>query len=122
MTLKSYLWGMRISTVLSIAAWLTVVYNINPEKAGIVGQILFYLSLFLALAGVFILLITWLRRKILGSDWAFAHLGMSFRQGILLSALANALLIFQSLGILTWWDGLLLAAGIFIIELYFLSR
>lgn len=122
MTLRSYLWGMRISTVLSIAAWIAVVYNVNPEEAGIVGQILFYLSLFLALAGIFILFLTWLRRKILGSDWAFAHLGMSFRQGILLSALANMLLIFQGFRILTWWDGLLLVAGIFIIELYFLSR
>lgn len=122
MTLKSYLWGMRISTVLSVAAWIAVIYNVNPEETGIIGQALFYLSLFLALAGVFILFLTWARRKILGSDWAFAHLGMSFRQGILFSALANALLIFQSLKILTWWDGLLLVAGIFIIELYFLSK
>lgn len=122
MTLKSYLWGMRISTALSIAAWIAVVYNVNPEATGIVGQILFYLSLFLALAGIFILFITWSRRKILGSDWAFVHLGMSFRQGALLSVLAISLLIFQSFGILTWWDGLLTVAGIFIIELYFLSR
>ncbi|MCD6149729.1 hypothetical protein J7J13_03025 [bacterium] len=122
MTLKSYLWGMRISAALSVAAWSAVVYNINPEEAGIVGQILFYLSLFLALAGIFILFLTWSRRKISGNERAFAHLGMSFRQGVLLSVLANTLLAFQSFRILTWWDGLLLVAGIFIIELYFLSR
>ena len=122
MTLKSYLWGMRISAALSAAAWSAVVYNINPEEAGIVGQILFYLSLFLALAGIFILFLTWIRKKISGNERAFARLGMSFRQGVLLSALANTLLIFQSVRILTWWDGLLLAAGVFMVELYFLSR
>jgi len=122
MTLKSYLWGMRISTVLSAAVWVAVVCNINPEEAGMVGQILFYLSLFLTLAGIFILFLTWTRRKISGNERAFARLGMSFRQGVLLSALANTLLIFQSLRILTWWDGLLLVAGVFMVELYFLSR
>ncbi len=122
MTLRSYLWGIRISAFLSVATWLAVVYNIDPEETGLAGQALFYVSFFLALAGIFILFLTWIRRKILGKEWISAHLGMSFRQGVLLSFLASALLVFQSFRILTWWDGLLLVAGIFIIELYFLSK
>ena len=46
---------------------------------------------------------------------------LSFRQGILVALLATSLLVLQGLRILLWWDGLLLVAGIFLIELYFIS-
>jgi len=47
---------------------------------------------------------------------------LSLRQGMLLSLLACGLLFLQSFRILVWWDGLLLLAGIFLIELYFLNK
>jgi hypothetical protein len=46
---------------------------------------------------------------------------LSLRQGILLALLATSLLVLQGLRMLLWWDGLLIVAGIFLIELYFLS-
>jgi hypothetical protein len=122
MTLKSYLWGLRIWTLFSLVAWGLVVYYIDPDKTGILGQALFFASLFLALSGLLILFSTWVRRKINGPELALAQLGMSFRQGILLALLVIILLIFQKLRILIWWDGLLVAGGIFLIELYFLSK
>ena len=122
MTLKSYLWGMRIITLVSLVAWGFVVYSVNPYEAGISGKTLFYLSLFLFLSGVFILSLTWARRKFSGGEQAFIHLGMSFRQGILLAILTIILLVFQSFKILLWWDGALVVASIFMVELYFLTR
>lgn len=122
MTLKAYLWGMKISAVLSLIAWGMVVYYIDPEEAGIFGQVLFYLSLFLALTGVFALFFTAIRKKIIDQETAFFYLGTNFRQGLLIALLAVVVLIFQSFRILTWWDGLLLLAGIFLFELYFLLR
>ncbi|MCX6765705.1 MAG: hypothetical protein NT136_01955 [Candidatus Moranbacteria bacterium] len=122
MTLKLYLWGMRVSVFLSLLAWGAVVCFIDPEKTGIFGQVLFYLTLFLSLSGTFILFLTWARRKARGGEIAFVHLGISFRQGLLLGLLAVLLLVLQHFQVLTWWDGLLVIAGIFLVELYFLSR
>jgi hypothetical protein len=123
MTLKSYLWGMRISAVTAFAAWFLVALYIDPEKSGIAGQTLFYASAFLFLAGLAILFFTWLRRKTGGKDEvALVYVGVSFRQGILTALLIIGLLIFQQYRILTWWDGALLVAGIFLVELYFLTR
>ncbi|MFA6974138.1 MAG: hypothetical protein WC238_05385 [Parcubacteria group bacterium] len=122
MTLKSYIWGMRLVTLFSILAFAAVIKYVDPEATGVVGKILFYLVLFFALSGLLNLVLLWLRRKITNSENAFANVGLSFRQSALLAILAEGLLVMQSLRVLIWWDGLLLLAGIFLIELYFLSK
>lgn len=123
MTLRSYLWGMRISTLLSFLAWLLVVWQIDPIKAGVMGQLFFYVATLFFLSGLFILFFTWSRGKFSGgSEVAFAYVSVSFRQGILLALLAVIILFLQSLRVLTWWDGLLVVAGICLVELYFLTR
>ncbi|MDO8529549.1 MAG: hypothetical protein Q7S18_02675 [bacterium] len=122
MTLKSYLWGIRFGALLSLAGWALVTYYIDPQKFGILGQFIFYATLFLFLSGIFILMLTWARRKFSREEAAFSKLGMSFREGVLLSFLTIALLILQSFRVLTWWDGLLTVAGVFLAELYFLTK
>lgn len=122
MTLKSYLWGMRIGTLASLSALFLIVYYIDPEKSGIQGKIIFYFTVFLALSGIFILMLSWARRKLRKEGAVFSDFGISLRQGALLSVLAVVLLILQSFRFLTWWDGLLAVAGIFLVELYFLTR
>ena len=122
MTLKSYLWGMRFSTFLALSAWLLVIFYTDPEKGGAPVKFVFYLTLFLLLSGIFILMLSFLRRKIGKDGVVISDLGMSFRQGALLSLLVIALLVIQSFRYLTWWDGLLVVAGVFLLELYFLTR
>lgn len=123
MTLKSYLWGMRISTLLSFLAWMLVIWYVDPRSSGMVGPLLFYGIALLFLSSLLINFLTWSRRKMQGGDEiALAYLAVSFRQGILLAILAILLLVLQSFRVLTWWDGLLVAAGIFLVELYFLTR
>ncbi|HBI33898.1 MAG TPA: hypothetical protein DEA43_02710 [Candidatus Moranbacteria bacterium] len=123
MTLTSYLWGIRISTAISFAAWILVIIQMDPQKTGAAGQLLFFVSALLFFSGVFILFFTWMRKKVSGSeDNALAHIGISFRQGILIAILLCLLLILQQYRILTWWDGALAVAGIFLVELYFLTR
>jgi hypothetical protein len=122
MTLKVYLWGLRLSTILALSGWILVIYFIDPQKLGIGGQLLFYFSFFLALSGILILMFTRLRRKKDDEEATFSSLGMSFRQGILLALLAIILLVLQSFRVLVWWDGLMAVAAIFLVELYFLSR
>jgi hypothetical protein len=122
MTLRSYLWGMRIITLFSFGALLFVVFYVDPDTSGTVGKIIFYFVLFFSVSGILNLFLIFSRRKIMGGDTALATVGLSFRQSILLSIFVAGLLILQSFRMLVWWDSLLLAAGIFLIELYFLSR
>jgi len=123
MTLKSYLWGMRIGWAISLAAWVLVFTNIDPEKSGAPGWLLFYVSGFLFLASTFVLLLTRIWQKMQkDEDESMVFIGVSFRQGVLLSLLFIILLVFQQYRVLTWWDGALSAAGIFLVELYYLTR
>ena len=123
MTLKSYLWGIRFGTALSFIAWIMIILYIDPDKSGIAGQALFYASTFLFFAGLLILFFTWMRRKVGGDDEvAFMYLGTSFRQGILMTFLLLGLLFLQQHRLLVWWDGALMVVGIFLVELYFLTR
>ena len=122
MTLKSYVWGIRLVTLLSLFAFAFVVKFVDPDATGVVGKLLFYCSLFFALSGIFNLFLLRLRRRNVDAENAFSNVGLSFRQGLLLSLFAIGLLILQSLRMLVWWDGLLLLAGIFLVEFYFVSR
>lgn len=122
MTLKSYIWGMRISALFALAAWGMVINYIDPQKTGALGQIIFFVSAFLALTGIFTLFFTWLRKKEGLEEDHPAFIGMSFRQGALMAFLVIGLFFLQSMRILVWWDGLLLVAGVFLVELYFLSH
>jgi len=122
MSIKAYLWGLKISTFLALSAWGLTLFLVDPEKGGWVGQTLFYCSLFLALSGIFALFLTVARKKTVDQEERLFHVGMSLRQGLLLASLTVGLLAMQHLGVLVWWDGMLLAAGILLVELYFLSR
>jgi hypothetical protein len=122
MTLRSYVWGIRLVTLLSLTALVAVLKFVDPDSTGMGGKMLFYFSLFFTLSGIFNLLLLWLRKKLMDPDTVSFSIGLSFRQGNLLSLFAIGLLVMQSLRILVWWDGALLLAGIFIIELYFVSK
>ena len=122
MTLKAYVWGMRLVALFSIIALVFVIMNIDPETAGAIGIVLFYLVLFFVLSSVLNLILLRIRKKIINDDNAFKNVKLSFRQGILLAILAIGLLVFQSFNMLVWWDGLLLLGAIFLIEFYFLSK
>jgi hypothetical protein len=113
---------MRLGTLLALAAWILVIFYTDPEKGGAPAKFIFYFTFFLFLAGIFILMLSFLRRKFGGGGVVLSDLGTSFRQGMLLSLLVIALLVLQSFRFLTWWDGLLSVAGIFLIELYFLTK
>jgi len=122
MTLKSYIWGMRLVVLFSAIAWALVFNFVDPEKSGAAGKLLFYVVLFFILGGLFNLFLLWIRKKTLGVDGAALNVVLSFRQGMLLSIFVIGLLLLQSFRVLIWWDGMLLFAGIFLVELYFLSK
>lgn len=128
MTTKAFLWGMRFISLLAVIGTVMLVLytspylDQNPDDKVMINVILLNASLFLSLTGIFTLFLFYLRRKASGNELLGAHLGVSFRQGLLLSISVIALLVLQSFRILTWWDGLLAIGAIMMVELYFLAR
>lgn len=122
MTLKAYIWGMRIITLLLFVALGVVIFYIDPNESWPIGVVLFYLIVFFALSGFFNLILFGIRKKVLGNELAAESVGLSFRQGILIAMIILGIMILQSFQVLIWWDALLVVAGVFLIELYFLSR
>ncbi|SRR3989339_1332576 len=122
MTLRTYLWVVKIVTLFSFIALSLVIYFIDPEKNGWAGKTIFYLVLFFALSGLLNLILTKLRKIWGGEETVILNIGLSSRQSMLLALILVGLLFLQGLQILVWWTGLLLTAGIFLAELYFLSR
>lgn len=122
MSLKAYIWGTRFVIFASLTALGLVVFYLDPDSVGYSGLAIFYFILFFALSGIFNLFLLYIRRKTMKDEMHIANVALSFRQGILLALLAVGLLILQSFRMLVWWDALLVVAGVFLIELYFLSK
>ena len=122
MTLRTYLLGMIISTILCFFSLILIIVYVDLETAGFIGIILFFLMLFFSLSGLFALLGFYLKRKFFKSKVEFGQIGTAFRQGIFLSLIFNGMLILQRLGMLFWWSAALFIVGISLLELYFMSK
>ena len=83
---------------------------------------LFFVSLLFALIGTFTLLGFGLRRWIGKQEIYYHHLTVSLRQGLLLSICTLICIMLLILGLLTWWNGLLLVTVAVLIELYLTSK
>lgn len=120
MTLKKYLNLMSILTIICWLAWVFVIFFVNPEETGLIGFVLFYFSLFLAILGT-AAIIGFLIRTRFNTGPVFKQVETSFRQGIWLSLLVVGLFLLQNLGILRWWNGLFLLLFLMFLEFFFLS-
>jgi len=116
MTLKTYLNLMLICTLICWAAWVLSLLVINPEKAGVLGFILFYFSLFLAILGT-AAIIGFLIRARLGKTPIFVQVSIAFRQGLWIASIVVFLLLLKGLNLLRWWNFMLFILIIVIIEL-----
>ncbi|MDO9579730.1 MAG: hypothetical protein Q7J06_04055 [Bacteroidales bacterium] len=119
MTLKKYLNLMTILTVICWGAWFLVLILINPEQSDLIGFVLFYFSLFLALLGtisvVGFLIRVWLKKKPI-----FKQVEIAFRQAIWFGLLISAIFILKGLDLLRWWNALFLVLFLIFLELFFL--
>ncbi|MDD5489829.1 MAG: hypothetical protein PHP25_04080 [Candidatus Moranbacteria bacterium] len=122
MTVRSYLWGMRFSTLAALAALGAVVYYVDPIRDGLLGRALFYISLFFSITGLATLFLFWIRRRWNANEVVYQNVGLSFRQGMLVALAVSAMLILQSFRLLLWWDAGIVIAGALLVELWFLSK
>lgn len=122
MTIRAYLWGMRTSTLVAAICLGLVIRYIDPIKDGLLGQVLFYVSLFFFVTGLATLFLFWIRRLFSKNETAYLNVGISFRQGLLVALAITAMFILQSLKLLIWWDAGLVIVAALLVELWFLSK
>ncbi|MFA6896827.1 MAG: hypothetical protein WCQ96_00865 [Patescibacteria group bacterium] len=122
MTIKTYLWEMLASTVVSFAAWFLVLQNISPDSAHLGGFLLFYFTLFFALTSLFSLLGFYLRRRIFEDKIEFKQVEIAFRQGMFLAITFVGLLILQGERRLDLYSAFFFVLFVVAAEFYFLIK
>ena len=121
-SLKAYLFGIFMATVLSWAAFVLIIFNVNPYSTSRWILFLFFLCLFLALVGTITLIGFYLRFWFSKKEIGFAHIGPSIRQAILLSLCVITLLALQILRLVNIWTGILLVLAILSLEFFFRTK
>lgn len=121
MTLRSYLIIMSIAALLCWAAFGYILWTVDPETTNWIGFALFYLSLFLSLAGTaaiagFVIRFVGLKRELI-----FNSVKTAFRQSFLFAFLIIAVLFLLSENLFTWLNAGLLVAGLTILEFFLIS-
>jgi len=121
MTLKTYLTMMLLATAICWSAWVVVINSINPETTNLIGFLLFYVSLFLAVVGSTAIMGFLIRFVLLRRELVFRQVVIAFRQSFSFSILIIVLLILQSFSMLTWWNIVLLIVGLTMLEFFLIS-
>lgn len=121
MTVRTFVIGAAVMAVAASAIWTLVFNFLDPDQAGTLGFLLFFLSLFVAIASIVSLIGFGLRRLIMAQQLAAYSVRTSLRQSIIVSAFLNALLLLQLLRLYRWWLALILLFISVFIELVFLS-
>jgi len=122
MKLRVFILGIVLLTLISLASLILILINIDPYNSTPLNFILFYLSFFIAVSGLFILSGFYLRKLIIKNKIIFRLLKTSFRQGILISLISTSFLLLQSFRTLTWWTGGIIIFLVMVFEIYFKKK
>lgn len=109
---------IALATVVSWAAWVLVVWKLDPFTSASLALPLFFASSLLAFSGTFTLVLFFLKKWRAGDHVYLKHVTISLRQGILLSTCTCICLLLLMLGLLRIWNGLLLVAFMMLLEFY----
>ena len=108
---------MGASTLLAWGAWAAVILQVNPDETGLLGVILFYLTLAVSLLGSFSILGVVYRVHALKRKHVISReVRIAFRHAVLLTIVAIFGLILSTKNWLTWWSFLLLIASVGTVE------
>lgn len=119
---KSYLATTMVSGIFSWSAWILVITKLNPNEQTQLALLLFFTSLFFASVSTLTIMGVYLRKMMVKTELLANHMNIALRQAVLLSLCITGCLLLLLLGVLTWWDGLLLVFIIILIEIYFSSN
>jgi hypothetical protein len=122
MSLGKFIIIVLIGTLLSCAAFIIVLTQMNPDSSRFVTVTAFSVSLGFATAGILSLLgfgvRVWLGRQ----PVLFRALQTSVRQGVLVAVFLEVLLVLQAMRWLAWWNALPLSLFFILLEAFFLAQ
>lgn len=121
MTLKQLILIVLAATAICWVSWVLVLNEVDPATSGLIGLLLFYVSLFFSLLGLFFLSVLVFRRLTNKTDLEYKIVSASFRQSFFFALIIIGALYLQSKHFLTWWNIIILVLGIGILEYFFLS-
>ena len=113
---------MSLATVAAWIAWVVVVNAIDPVAAGLLGFVLFFVSLAIALVGTLSILGLGIRIWLRPEEAIARQTMRSVRHGVLISLLFILSLFLASQGLLRWWIMLLTVFTIALAELAFITH
>lgn len=121
MTIRTFLFGTCASIIVSWSIWLLIINWLDPQEAGPLGLLLFFLSLFLVIASTTSLVGYCIRRFLFSRQLPAYSARPSVRQGIWLALFFNLLLFLQLLRLLRWWIAFIVVLLFLSLEVLFLS-
>ena len=113
---KTHLLSLGIGTLLAGFSLTTIVLVTNPESASKLTHSLFYLSLFLFVAGLLTMAGTIIRQRLFSGIYLTNFL-TSLRQALLAAILVTLSLFLLAHGLLFWWIELILLAFLIFLEI-----
>lgn len=106
-------------------AWISffvVLNRLSPYENMGLSLSFFFITLFIALACTFAVFGFYFRLWLFKNEVYYKHIGVSLRQGVLLSLITSFSLVFQMIRLLSWWSGILLLMIAMLLEFYFSSK
>src|SRR3989338_2278378 len=121
MTVRVFIVGSFLTAIIGLSIWLAIIFFLDPLQAGILGYVLFFLALFLAVASSTSLIGYLVRRLVAPAVFSAYTVRVALRQGLWLSLFLNLLLLLHLTELYQWWLGVILIIIFLSIELVFLS-
>lgn len=116
----SYIRVLLIGLLIFVPLLGYSIYFLNP-KMGPTAIATLLISVFFVLTCSSALLGFLIRTRASNNELVFVSFRTSLRQGLLIGLFALGVLGLSSIGLLTWWDGALLALSLILFEIYFKS-
>ena len=99
-----------------------VIFFLDPDNAGFIGLIFFYVALLFALTGALFFASFAIRRFFNKEAIVARQVGVSFRQAIALAIVVLGALWLQSRDLLNWLNIILLILGLTVLEIFFVAQ
>ena len=112
------LWGVWAASIIAAIAFWIIICEFDPYNAHWAIFALLFISFLISWAGVFATLIYfwYLKRGLLDFLELFSS---SLKLGIIGSVTLSVFFFLQTIHVLAWWNGLIIAVIAFILGLYF---
>ncbi|PIR13078.1 hypothetical protein COV49_03380 [Candidatus Falkowbacteria bacterium CG11_big_fil_rev_8_21_14_0_20_39_10] len=113
---------MIMATLVCWGLWAFVLWSVNPETTNWLGFSLFYLALFLSLAGTAAIIGFLVRFIFLKRQLAFRAVKIAFRQSFIFAFLITTSLVLLAYDLFTWLNLVLLVVGLSALEYFLISH